>query len=122
MKTVLIVDDNLVMRKIVKNTFEMLKIPCKYLEAEDGKKAFYMLETNNVDLVLLDWNMPEMDGIGFLKKVRAMPEYKSLPIVMITSEAAKYMVIEALQCGATNYIVKPFKEKLFMEKILELNF
>ena len=122
MKTILIVDDNLVMRNIVRNAFEQLKIPCKYLEADSGKKAFQMLEANRVDLVLLDWNMPEMDGIEFLKKVRAIPLYKDLPIVMVTSEAAKYMVIEALQCGATNYIVKPFKEKLFIEKISVLNF
>ena len=117
MKTILIVDDNLVMRKIVRNAFELMKIPCKYLEADDGKTAFHLLEMNKVDLILLDWNMPEMDGIDFLKKARAMPAYKNLPIVMITSEAAKYMVIEALQFGATNYIVKPFKEKLFVEKI-----
>jgi len=122
MKTILIVDDNLVMRNIVRNSFELLKKPCKYIEADNGRRAFQLLEMNKVDLVLLDWNMPEMDGIDFLKKVRAMPEYKNLPIVMVTSEAAKYMVIEALQCGATNYIVKPFKEKLFMEKILEINF
>lgn len=122
MKTVLIVDDNLVMRNIVRNSFELLKIPCKYLEADNGKAAFQMLEANKIDLILLDWNMPEMDGIDFLKKVRAMPDYKSLPIVMVTSEAAKYMVIEALQSGATNYIVKPFKEKLFMEKISEVEF
>ena len=122
MKTVLIVDDNLVMRNIVRNAFDLLKIPCKYLEADNGGRAFHLLETNKVDLVLLDWNMPEMDGIDFLKKVRAIPDYKTLPIVMVTSEAAKYMVIEALQYGATNYIVKPFKENLFMEKMLEINF
>ena len=122
MKTILIVDDNLVMRNIVRNAFQQLKMPCKYLEAEDGKKAFQLLETNKVDLVLLDWNMPEMDGIDFLKKVRAIPEFKDLPIVMVTSEAAKYMVIEALQCGATNYIVKPFKENIFIEKLSEINF
>ena len=122
MKTILIVDDNLVMRNIVRNAFEQLKVPCKYLEADNGAKAFQMLESNSVDLVLLDWNMPEMDGIEFLKKVRAIPNFKTLPIVMVTSEAAKYMVIEALQCGATNYIVKPFKEKLFIEKMAEINF
>jgi two-component system chemotaxis response regulator CheY len=122
MKNILIVDDNLVMRNIVRNSFELLKIPCKYLEADNGLRAFQILEMNKIDLVLLDWNMPEMDGMGFLKNVRAMPEYKDLPIVMVTSEAARYMVIEALQCGATNYIVKPFKEKLFMEKIMEINF
>ena len=122
MKTVLVVDDSRIMRNIVKNTFETLKIPCQYLEAENGKKAYQLLETNKVSLVFLDWNMPEMDGMDFLKKVRAMPDYKGLPIVMVTSEAAKYNVVEALQCGATDYIVKPVREKIFMEKISEILF
>ena len=122
MKTVLVVDDSRIMRNIVKNTFSLLKIPCLFLEAEDGKKAFHLLETNKVSLVLLDWNMPELDGMGFLEKVRAMPAYKDLPIVMVTSESAKYNVVEALQAGATDYIVKPVKEKVFMEKLNDLNF
>ena len=120
MKTILVVDDSRIMRNIVKNTFASLKIPCEYLEAEDGKKAFQLLETNNVSLVFLDWNMPEMDGMEFLRKVRRMPDYRDLPIVMVTSEAAKYNVVEALQNGATDYIVKPVREKIFMEKISEL--
>ena len=61
--------------------------------------------------------MPEMDGINFLKKVRAMPEYKDLPIIMVTSERGKFSVIEALQSGATDYIVKPVQDKIFREKI-----
>jgi len=122
MKTILVVDDSHIMRNIVKNTFAMLKIPCQYLEAENGKKAYHLLETNKVSLVLLDWNMPEMDGIEFLKKVRSMPDYKDLPIIMVTSESAKYNVIEALQSGATDYIVKPVREKIFMEKLTEILF
>ena len=122
MKTILVVDDSRIMRNIVKNTFAELKIPCQYLEAGDGKKAFQLLETNKVNLVFLDWNMPEMDGMEFLKKVRAMPDYKDLPIIMVTSEAAKYNVVEALQNGATDYIVKPVQEKVFKEKVMELVF
>ena len=122
MKTVLVVDDSRIMRNIVKNTFTELKIPCQFLEAENGKKAYQLLETNKVDLVLLDWNMPEMDGMDFLKKVRSMPNYKDLPIIMVTSESAKYNVVEALQNGATDYIVKPIREKVFMEKISEIAF
>ena len=122
MKTVLVVDDSRIMRNIVKNTFAELKIPCQFLEAENGKKAYHLLETNKVSLVLLDWNMPEMDGMEFLKKVRSMPDYENLPIIMVTSEAAKYNVVEALQSGATDYIVKPIREKVFMEKILDIQF
>ena len=120
MKTILVVDDSRIMRNIVKNTFTTLKIPCEYLEAENGKKAFQILEKNKVSLVFLDWNMPEMDGLEFLKKVRAMPDYKNLPIIMVTSEAARYNVVEALQSGATDYIVKPIKEKAFIEKVSEI--
>ena len=122
MKTVLVVDDSRIMRNIVKNTFADLKIPCQFLEAENGAKAFHLLETNQVSIIFLDWNMPEMDGLQFLKKVRSMPNYEQLPIVMVTSEAAKYNVVEALQCGATDYIVKPVHEKIFKEKISEITF
>ena len=122
MKTILVVDDSRIMRNLVKNTFSTLKIPCQYLEAENGKKAFQLLEANKVSLVFLDWNMPEMDGMTFLKKVRAMPDYKELPIIMVTSESARYSVVEALQNGATDYIVKPVREKVFIEKLEELEF
>lgn len=122
MKTILVVDDSRIMRNIVKNTFTTLKIPCQFLEAENGAKAFHLLETNKVSLVLLDWNMPEMDGMQFLRKVRSMPDYQDLPIIMVTSEAAKYNVVEALQNGATDYIVKPIRERVFMEKMAEIQF
>lgn len=122
MRTILIVDDSRIMRNIVKNTVTELQIPSQFLEAENGQKAIQLLETNKVSLVLLDWNMPQMDGIQFLKKVRSMPDYQELPIIMVTSEAAKYMVVEALQNGATDYISKPFREKVFMEKLSEIQF
>jgi two-component system chemotaxis response regulator CheY len=63
-----------------------------------------------------------MNGMEFLIKIRAMPDYKNLPIIMVTSEAAKYSVLEALQNGATDYIVKPVRDKVFMEKISEISF
>jgi len=122
MKTVLVVDDSRIMRNIVKNSFAALKIQCEYLEAENGKKAYHLLETNKVSIVFLDWNMPEMDGMAFLKKVRSMPNYQDLPIIMVTSEAAKYNVIDALHNGATDYIVKPVREKVFIEKVSEIQF
>jgi two-component system chemotaxis response regulator CheY len=120
MKTVLVVDDSRIMRNIVKNTFMELKIPCQFLEAGNGREALQMLEIQPVHLVLLDWNMPELLGIDFLKQVRAMDRYKDLPIIMVTSESAKYNVIEALKSGATDYIIKPINEKIFTEKLSKI--
>ena len=120
MKTVLVVDDSRIMRNIVKNTFEELNIPCQFLEAANGESAYKLLETNKVSIVFLDWNMPQMDGLQFLKKVRSMPDYKVLPIIMVTSESARYNVVEALEAGATDYIVKPVDAKVFMKKVTKL--
>jgi two-component system chemotaxis response regulator CheY len=119
-KTVLVVDDSRIMRNIVKNTFSLMKIPCQFLEAANGKEAFQFIVDQRVDLILLDWNMPELSGIDFLRQVRAKPEYANLPIIMVTSEAAKYNVIEALKTGATDYIIKPVSEKNFRDKISKL--
>jgi two-component system chemotaxis response regulator CheY len=121
MKTVLVVDDSRIMRNIVKNTFSELKIPCQFLEAGNGVEALKKLQSQEVNLVLLDWNMPELSGIDFLKQVRAMEKYKKLPIIMVTSESAKYNVIEALKNGATDYIVKPVNEKMFIEKLSKIS-
>jgi len=120
MVKILVVDDSLIMRNIVKNTFNEMKIPFMCFEAENGKQALRLLENNDVSIVFLDWNMPGMDGIDFLKVVRAMPQYKELPIVMVTSERGRFSVIEALQEGATDYIVKPVREKIFREKVSEI--
>lgn len=120
MVKILVVDDSLIMRNIVKNTFAGMKIPFQCLEAENGRQALRHLETSTISLVFLDWNMPGMDGMDFLKTVRAKPEFKDLPIVMITSERGKFSVIEALQNGATDYIVKPVNEKVFKEKVKDI--
>jgi two-component system chemotaxis response regulator CheY len=122
MKNILIVDDSRIMRNIVRNIFSQFKIPSHYLEASNGRQAMQLLQRNKVDLILLDWNMPEISGIDFLKKVRALPEYsrEKLPIIMVTSEAARYNVVEALKSGATDYIIKPINERVFAAKIAEL--
>jgi len=120
MVRILVVDDSIIMRNIVKNTFATMKIPFECFEADNGKAALRVLESNSVTIVFLDWNMPGMDGMDFLKTVRAIPQYKDLPIVMVTSERGKFSVIEALQNGATDYIVKPVQEKIFKEKVQEI--
>ena len=122
MKTVLVVDDSKIMRNIVKNTFTHFKIVAHFLEAEDGKRAMNVLLNNKVDLILLDWNMPNLSGIDFLKQVRAMDEYREIPIIMVTSEASKLNVVEAVKEGVTAYITKPINDKNFMEKLSKINF
>jgi two-component system chemotaxis response regulator CheY len=120
MKTIMVVDDSRIMRNIVKNTFSLLKIPCQFVEAGTGIEALQKLQLQPIHLILLDWNMPELSGLDFLKQVRAREEYKNLPIIMVTSEAARYNVIEALKNGATDYIIKPVNEKKFMEKMAKI--
>jgi two-component system chemotaxis response regulator CheY len=121
-KNVLVVDDSRIMRNIVKNTFLQMKIPCEFVEAADGEDALQKLHSQKIHLVLLDWNMPKLSGLDFLKKARMMEDYKELPIIMVTSESAKYNVIDAIDSGATDYIVKPINEKIFLEKISQIVF
>jgi two-component system chemotaxis response regulator CheY len=121
-KNILVVDDSRIMRNIVKNTFLELKIPCEFVEAADGQDALQKLLAKDIHLVLLDWNMPKLSGIDFLKKVRNIEQYKDLPIIMVTSESAKYNVIDAIDAGATDYIIKPINEKIFSQKISQVVF
>jgi two-component system chemotaxis response regulator CheY len=108
------------MRNTVKGVFAKMGVECEYVEAADGEEALQHLETHTIDLVLLDWNMPNLSGIDFLKKVKAIAKFKDLPIVMVTSESAKFNVIEALKNGAADYIKKPINMENFSEKLLKL--
>jgi len=121
MPTIMVVDDSRIMRGTVKGLFAGISSSCKFVEAQDGEEALALLESESIHLVLLDWNMPNLSGIDFLKRVRAMEKYKELPIIMVTSEAAKFNVIEALKNGATDYITKPINLELFKSKLTKLN-
>ncbi|MDR2943358.1 MAG: response regulator [Treponema sp.] len=118
--TIMIVDDSRIMRNTVKGVFSGVESSCNFVEAKDGEEAFALLDSQRVDLILLDWNMPRLSGIDFLKQIRAMDQYKELPIIMVTSEASKINVIEALKNGATDYITKPIKLDLFKSKLAKL--
>ncbi|MBF0142470.1 MAG: response regulator [Magnetococcales bacterium] len=107
---VLIVDDSSVMRKIVSRGLRQagLKID-DVLEAEDGQKGLEVLQSNTVDLILSDWNMPVMDGLQFVKSVRAgIPEINKIPIVMVTTEGGEAKVAAAEAAGANGHVKKPF--------------
>jgi two-component system chemotaxis response regulator CheY len=118
--SIMIVDDSRIMRNTVKGVFSGVESSINFVEAKDGEEALALLEAQSIHLILLDWNMPKLSGIDFLKQVRAMEKYKDLPIIMVTSEAAKFNVIEALKHGATDYITKPIKLDLFKTKLAKL--
>jgi two-component system, chemotaxis family, chemotaxis protein CheY len=104
---ILVVDDFATMRKIVKNVLKQIHLE-NTLEAENGKKALELLNKEAVDLIISDWIMPEMAGIDFLRACKADPRLKNIPFIMITAEAQRDNVLEAIQAGVDNYIAKPF--------------
>lgn len=114
---ILLIDDSATMRRIQKTQVNGLGIT-DVIEASDGEDGLKKLEQSMpVDLVMLDWNMPVMDGLTFLKKVRSIDTYKDVKIIMCTSESEKTRVVEALKAGANNYLVKPFTPEALKEKL-----
>lgn len=115
---ILVVDDSAVMRRIHVNLLIEIGIPKDSIfEASDGDEALRLCIENDFDLFLLDWNMPKVNGLEFTKQIREIEKYKTVPIIMVTSEAAKYHVIEAVKAGVTNYVVKPIKHSVLIEKL-----
>ncbi len=114
---ILLVDDSRTMRNIWKRVVSGLD-DCEILEAGDGQEGLKTISENGpVDLVLLDWNMPNMDGLTMLKKVREND--KTTPVIMVTTEAEKLRIIDAIKAGANNYVVKPFTPDALKSKINE---
>jgi len=115
---VLVVDDSRIMRKILINILKEKKIhEDDIFDAPDGKEALEVLNRVFIDLLLLDWNMPKLNGLDLVKIVRKMKKYGNLPIIMVTSEAARYNVLEAIKAGVTDYVVKPINGLVVMDKI-----
>jgi len=113
---VLVVDDFSTMRRIVKNLLKQLGFE-NIDEAEDGAQAYTKMKEGGYGFVVTDWNMPNMDGLDLLKKVRSDPAIKDTPMLMVTAEAEKEKVITAIQAGVNNYIVKPFTGEVLKEKM-----
>jgi len=116
---VLVVDDFATMRRIVKNILKQIGFT-NIIEAEDGKSALKMLQSEKFDLIMCDWNMPEMPGIELLGKVRADEQLKGIPFVMVTAEAQKENILEAVKAGVNSYIVKPFTAEIVDQKLKKL--
>ncbi len=113
---VLVVDDFATMRKIIKNLLKQIDIDT-VTEAENGKQALEILRSEKIDLIISDWIMPEMTGIEFLKACKSDENMKKIPFIMVTAEAQKSSVIEAIKLGVDNYIVKPFTPEKLKEAI-----
>lgn len=113
---ILVVDDFPTMRRIIKNLLKDLGFE-NVDEAEDGVMGLEKLRNNNYELVVSDWNMPNMDGLAMLKAIRADPALGKLPVLMVTAEAKKENIIAAAQAGASGYVVKPFTAAVLEEKL-----
>lgn len=114
-KTVLSVDDSSSIRQMV--AFTLKSAGYEIIEAVDGQEALDKAKGKTVDLVLTDQNMPRMDGLTLVKNLRAMPSYKSVPILMLTTESSDAMKTQGKAAGATGWIVKPFDPQKLLEVV-----
>lgn len=118
MKSCLIVDDSRVIRKVARQIFEASGFECE--EAEDGKIALTACQNKTFTVVLLDWNMPVMDGIEFLRALRQLPNGSSPVVIFCTTENDLSHIQEALASGANEYIMKPFDADIVRSKLCQL--
>ena len=115
----LIVDDSSVMRKIVERSLRQAGIDLSHvIEAGNGVEALGLLDSNTVDLILCDINMPVMDGLELVRHLQTVEKLRGVPVVMITTEGSESNVIQALSLGAKGYIRKPFTPDQVKEHVL----
>jgi two-component system chemotaxis response regulator CheY len=111
---VLVADDSNTMRKIILRSLQAVGVPSA-VEASDGNEAVQTFTPGQFDLVLTDWNMPGKTGLEVIKEIRAKDP--KVPIIMITTEAEKSRVVQAIQAGVTDYLVKPFTAEILRAKL-----
>ena len=114
---ILSADDSATIRRIIQGVIEVLGH--KFISAENGKEVFDKLKENEVDLILLDWNMPEMDGYETLIKLKKNDKWKDIPVMMVTTESEKNNIAQAIAAGAVNYVTKPFSAEDLSSRIME---
>jgi two-component system chemotaxis response regulator CheY len=113
---VLVIDDSPAIRHILRKM--MAELGAEAVEAGNGIEGLSRLHQDNaVDLIIVDWNMPEMDGLEFIENVRADAAYDNIPILMATTENTMDRVTEALQAGANEYVMKPFTKDIITAKL-----
>jgi len=116
---VLAVDDYAAMRRALRNVLKQIGFT-NIVEADDGSTALRALKKQKIDVILADWNMPRMTGLELLKAVRNDESLRNIPFVMVTAEAQKSAVLEAVQAGVSSYIVKPFTADVVKEKLKQI--
>ena len=114
----LVVDDSATMRRIVINSLKRIGYD-DCIEAGDGAEALETLDSS-VDLVITDWNMPNMGGLDFVRALRERDDVKEVPVLMVTTRSVREDIMRAAQAGANNYVVKPFTPQVLKEKIDKL--
>ena len=113
---ILVVDDSSTMRRIIINTLNKIGYS-DCTEASNGREGVERLAAGPVDMIITDWNMPEMSGVDFIRAVRASDQFKHLPVLMVTTNAAQEDIVQALDAGVNNYVVKPFTPDTIKERI-----
>ena len=113
---ILVVDDFDTMIRIIKNILNDLGFE-NIITARNGEQACHVLGKEKIDFIISDWNMPVMTGIELLKKVKGSPEWSHIPFLMVTAEAEKEHIVEAIQAKVDQYIIKPFTPGMLVEKI-----
>lgn len=116
---ILIVEDFATMRRIIRNILRQAGY-LHVIEADDGMSALRKLRGERIDLVIADWNMPNMTGLDLLKVMRSEEGLRDIPFLMVTAEGKKDNIIEAIQSGASSYLVKPFTPESLSRKIEEV--
>ncbi len=112
----LVVDDFSTMRRIIISILREIGFK-NIIEADDGTTAWEILQRNDIDFIVSDWNMPKMSGLELLKKVRADKELADIPFIMVTAESQQENIIAAVQAKVSNYIIKPFTPDILQAKI-----
>jgi two-component system chemotaxis response regulator CheY len=113
---VLIVDDQFSVRQMTRLTLEQIGIRNVY-ESDNGKDALNKASAQPLDLIISDYNMPEMDGLALLRAVRSHPAVRKLPFILLTGRGDRELVVKAAQAGVNNYLIKPFTQLMLREKI-----
>ena len=117
---VLVIDDSRAVRMIIGSILGELGMDV--VEADDGRQALAMLEENpDVELMLVDWNMPQMNGFDFIRAVRSQHAYDGVRIMMVTTETEGAQVARALEAGANEYLMKPFTKEVLVAKLALLD-